>query len=121
VRIHLYSKGEEKPVEQVSWASVVMYTIKLNEKLGLESPVDLSQMDATKWSGRWEDGTLSFNGDESNIRIDTSKSGYRLPSEAEYEYMQRNLGTTDGEYPHNLTQAELKDYFVFDEAGLQPM
>jgi formylglycine-generating enzyme required for sulfatase activity len=108
-------KGEEKPVEQVSWASVVMYTIKLNEKLGLESPVDLSQMDATKWSGRWEDGTLSFNGDESNMRIDTSKSGYRLPSEAEYEYMQRNLGTTDGEYPHNLTEGELKDYFVFDE------
>jgi formylglycine-generating enzyme len=108
-------KGDDRPVEKGSWASVVMYTIKLNEKLGLESPVDLSQMDATKWSGRWEDGTLSFNGDESNIRIDTSKSGYRLPTEAEYEYMQRNLGTTDGDYPHNLTHAELKDYFVFDE------
>jgi hypothetical protein len=30
----------------------------------LEQPLDLSQMDATKFTGRWENGTLDFKGEE---------------------------------------------------------
>jgi formylglycine-generating enzyme required for sulfatase activity len=108
-------KGNARPVESISWASMVIYTMKLNELLGLEQSLDLSQMDSSKFTGRWENGTLDFNGEESKLRVDLRKTGYRLPTEAEWEYLARNLGESRGEYPHGLTNSQLADYSVYWE------
>jgi formylglycine-generating enzyme required for sulfatase activity len=106
-------KGNARPIESISWASMVMYTMKLNERLGLEQSLDLSQMDSSKFTGRWENGTLNFKGEESKLRVDLRKTGYRLPTEAEWEYLARNLGESTGEYPHNLTEPQLAEYTVY--------
>jgi formylglycine-generating enzyme required for sulfatase activity len=107
-------KGNVRPVEMISWASMVMYTMKLNERLGLEQPLDLSKMDSSKFTGRWVNGTLDFNGEEkSKLRVDLKKTGYRLPTEAEWEYLARNLGASRGEYPHGLSESDLSEYSVY--------
>ena len=106
-------KGNARPVESISWASMVIYTMKLNERLGLEQPLDLSQMDSSKFTGRWENGTLDFKGEESKLRVDLRRNGYRLPTEAEWEYLARNLGASRGEYPHDLSESQLADYSIY--------
>lgn len=106
-------KGDERPVESITWASMVMYTIKLNERLGLEQPLDLGQMDSSKFSGNWQDGTLDFKGEESKFRVDLNKNGYRLPTDAEFEYLARNLRQSNSEYPHNLSESQLSEYSVY--------
>ena len=60
-----YSKGDDKPVEKVSWFDAVDFCNRLSVKEGLQSCYTIS-------------GT--------SVSCDFSKSGYRLPTEAEWEY-----------------------------------
>jgi len=58
-------KGDNNPVEKVSWYDAVVFCNKKSIKDGLE-PV--------------------YSGSGSNIKCDFTKSGYRLPTEAEWEF-----------------------------------
>ena len=60
--------GANLPVESVSWFDCVRFCNKLSEAEGLESVYSIG------------------SGDEPSVDINLSKSGYRLPSEAEWEY-----------------------------------
>lgn len=108
-------RGKDHPVENVSWASMLIYTVKLNDKLGLEQPLDFSLMDSGKFTGNWENGSLNFNGEESKLRVDLTKGGYRLLTEAEWLYLATNLGQSTGEYPHNLKSSDLEKFSVFGQ------
>jgi formylglycine-generating enzyme len=74
------SKGDDLPVETISWYDCIAYCNKRSEKEGLQScytidkqtqdPANHNELDDLKWT----------------VTIKTDAKGYRLPTEVEWEY-----------------------------------
>lgn len=86
-----YGLGEDIPAYYVSWYDAILYCNARSRAEGLKPVYALNfQRDVSKWKGVISDGEgricAAGDADFSGLEADFTADGYRLPTEAEWQY-----------------------------------
>ena len=110
------NKGNTNPVENVSWYDAIYFCNKLSVMAGLTPVYSVSdQTDVTKW-GYTPHAGKAING---TINQDIANTGYRLPINAEWEYIIN--GQDDFTYAGSNNIEEVAWYYSNSEGKTHPV
>ena len=106
------------PIEQVSWWSVLVFANRFSQQMGLPPAYDLSDI-YWKPGTTGEYGNLAFK--SGKLRVNSSREdyyqtqGYRLPTEAEREYLLNGSGKVRQKFHLVDREADLKTHAWYAE------
>jgi formylglycine-generating enzyme required for sulfatase activity len=106
-----YGKGDNYPVYSVNWYDAIVFCNKLSMMEGLSPVYSIGgSTDPAVWitNNGGSIPTGSSNETWNTAVMDSSKNGYRLPTEAEWEYACR------GDYPNKATETNTQPFGIGD-------
>lgn len=104
-------KGNYLPTWFVTWDDAALYCNARSKRDGLDTVYTYDEL---------IDGEFGSNSLLSNVEIEYTKNGYRMPTESEWEYAAR-AGTQMEYYWSNKANDTAKQYACFDTTGPLPV